>query len=89
MLILVVLPQVTPAAAALFILTFAQAWNMVDQPLILLSDRSLMPLSVLLGEDFGGKTGLLFAASAVFMLPILTLYAFFSDQLIEGMESLR
>lgn len=89
MLVLVILPQVTPAAAALFILTFAQAWNMVDQPLILLSDRSLMPLSVLLGEDFGGKTGLLFAASVVFMLPILTLYAFFSDQLIEGMEGLR
>ncbi|MCH5286139.1 MAG: carbohydrate ABC transporter permease [Christensenellaceae bacterium] len=89
MLVLVILPQVTPAAAALFILSFAQAWNMVDQPLILLSDRSLMPLSVLLGEDFGGKTGLLFAASVVFMLPILTLYALFSDQLIEGMESLR
>ena len=89
MLLLVILPQVTPAAAALFILTFAQAWNMVDQPLILLNDRSLMPLSVLLGEDFGGKTGLLFAASVFYMLPILTLYALFSDQLIEGMESLR
>ena len=89
MLLTVILPQVTPAVATLFILTFAQAWNMVDQPLILISDRSLQPLSVLLGEDFGGKTGLLFAASVVFMLPILTLYALFSDQLIEGMESLR
>lgn len=88
MLSAVILPQVLPAVVALFILTFSQAWNMVDQPLILISDRSLMPLSVLLNEDFGGKTGLLFAASFVFMLPILVLYVFFSHQLIEGMESL-
>ena len=41
-----------------------------------------MPLSVMLNDEFGAESGLLFAASAFSMMPILILYLFFSDRLI-------
>ena len=82
MLVGLVLPQVLPAVTATFVLTFSRAWSMVDQPLALIRNTGLMPLSVMLNEEFGAESGLLFAASAFSMMPILILYLFFSDRLI-------
>ena len=87
MLLSVVLPCSRVGVALVFILSFAEAWNMVEQPLILLEDTFRYPLSVLLNRVLSGGTVL--AGSAVFMLPVFYLIAIFHDQLAEGMTNIK
>lgn len=87
MLFNVVFPCSGVGIALVFVLAFAEAWNMVEQPLILLEDAFRYPLSVLLNRVLSGGTVL--AGSVVFMLPVSFLIALFHDQLTEGMAQMK
>lgn len=82
-LVYVVLPQVKHGVITVALLKFINVWNLTEQPLLFLEDRTQYPLSVLLpalNEEFWQNS---FAFSIVFLLPPLLLYLFFRDDLRE------
>ncbi|MDQ1914179.1 carbohydrate ABC transporter permease [Paenibacillus sp. GD4] len=82
----IVLPMCSTGVAALSILVFIDSWNMVEQPLIFLKDAVKQPLSVYLTVIGEGERGIAFAASAIYMLPLL-LTAWYAEQyLVEGIQ---
>lgn len=75
----IILPQILPGLAMLCILTFADVWNMVEQPLILLPSSALRPISLSFNDIVRGSENLKYscAGSVVYALPIVLLYAAF------------
>ena len=66
------------------ILVFIDYWNMVEQPLILMSDTSKYPLSVFLSQINSGEIGLAFAVATIYMIPTLLMFLYGEDYLVEG-----
>ncbi len=66
------------------ILVFIDYWNMVEQPLILLSDTQQYPLSVFLSQINAGEIGLAFAVATIYMIPTLLIFLYGEDYLVEG-----
>lgn len=66
------------------ILVFIDYWNMVEQPLILLSDSEQYPLSVFLSQINAGEIGLAFAVATIYMVPTLLIFLYGEDYLVEG-----
>jgi multiple sugar transport system permease protein len=64
----IVLPQIKSCIAALCMLTFIEYWNLVEQPVIFIRDYARQPLSVYLSRISETRVGVIFAASAVYML---------------------
>lgn len=69
------------------ILVFIDYWNMVEQPLIMLEDTDVYPLSVFLSKIQSDNIGIAFAASVVYMIPVLLLYLYGEDYVLEGIAS--
>ena len=59
------LPLCKGATCSAAILVFIDYWNMVEQPLILLSDAEKHPLSVFLSKINAGEIGLAFAVATI------------------------
>ena len=66
------------------ILVFIDYWNMVEQPLILLQDQELYPLSVFLSKINEGDTGIALAIAVIYMVPPVLLFLYSEDYLIDG-----
>ncbi|MDK8179948.1 carbohydrate ABC transporter permease [Paenibacillus sp. UMB4589-SE434] len=82
----IVLPMVKPGIAALIVLLFADNWNMVEQPLIFLRDAELQPLSVFLSSLQKEAFGVTFAASCLYMAPMVLLFLNTEKYFIEGIQ---
>ena len=78
------LPQCRSALYSIAILVFIDYWNMVEQPLILLEDPAVQPLSVYLSTINAGEIGIAFAVAVVFMSPGLLLFLHGEEYLVEG-----
>ena len=78
------LPQCRSALYSIAILVFVDYWNMVEQPLILLNDAELQPLSVYLSTINSGEIGLAFAVATIYMIPSLLLFLHGEEYLVEG-----
>jgi multiple sugar transport system permease protein len=78
------LPQCRSALYSIAILVFIDYWNMVEQPIILLSDPDKQPLSVYLATINTGEVGLAFAVATIYMIPTLLLFLHGEEYLIEG-----
>ena len=57
---------------------------MVEQPLILLNDEQMHPLSIFLSKINTGDTGLAFAVAVIYMTPSLLMFLYGEDYLVEG-----
>jgi len=84
-----VIPLIKPAVIALAILTFAENWNMVEQPLVLLKDASKHPLSTAFNSIIAEGRSIAFAGSVIYMMPIIILFMYFEEQIIEGVSKLK
>lgn len=82
----VCLPLCKGAIFSVAILIFIDYWNMVEQPLILLADEYLHPLSIFLGKINSGEIGLAFAVACVYMIPSLLIFLYGEDYLVEGIS---
>ncbi|WP_018754526.1 carbohydrate ABC transporter permease [Paenibacillus terrigena] len=82
----IILPMVRPGIAALVVLLFADYWNMVEQPLIFLQDAALQPLSLFLTTIQKGAFGVSFAASTLYMIPMVLLFLYAEPHFVEGIE---
>ncbi len=82
----IILPMCKNGIAAMAILLFIDNWNMVEQPLIFLQDAAAQPLSVYLSRIVSGERGLAFAASVLYMLPMLLIFLYGENYLVEGIQ---
>lgn len=78
------MPLCKSAICSAAILVFIDYWNMVEQPLILLGDTQLHPLSVFLSKINSGELGLAFAVATIYMIPSLLVFLYGEDYLVEG-----
>ncbi|MGN0609246.1 MAG: carbohydrate ABC transporter permease [Oscillospiraceae bacterium] len=82
----IALPLCKSVMFSVVILVFIDYWNMVEQPLILLSDTNLYPLSVFLSKINSGEIGLAFAVATIYMIPTLLMFLYGEDYLVEGIS---
>ncbi len=78
------IPLSKGAIASVAMLVFIDYWNMVEQPLVLLRDSDLHPLSVFLSQINKGDIGLAFAVGTVYMIPTILMFLYGEDYLVEG-----
>lgn len=68
------------------ILGFLEYWNIVEQPVVFLRDRSLWPLSVYLPEVSAGGAGRAFAFALFSCIPSIIVFYIGRDVLAEGIS---
>lgn len=78
------LPLCKGAICSAAILVFIDYWNMVEQPLILMSDAEQHPLSVFLSKINAGEIGLAFAVATIYMVPSLLIFLYGEEYLVDG-----
>lgn len=78
------MPLCKGALCSAAILVFIDYWNMVEQPLILLSDPETHPLSVFLSKINAGEVGLAFAVATIYMVPSLLVFLYGEEYLVDG-----
>ncbi len=78
------IPLCKGAICSAAILVFIDYWNMVEQPLILLSDAEKHPLSVYLSRINSGEVGLAFAVATIYMIPCLLVFLYGEEYLVDG-----
>lgn len=78
------MPLCKGALCSAAILVFIDYWNMVEQPLILLSDTETHPLSVFLSKINSGEVGLAFAVATIYMVPSLLIFLYGEEYLVDG-----
>lgn len=78
------MPLCKGALCSAAILVFIDYWNMVEQPLILLSDAETHPLSVFLSKINSGEVGLAFAVATIYMVPSLLVFLYGEEYLVDG-----
>ena len=83
----VALPVCRPAIGAALALSFADCWNLVEQPMTYLSQRTeLQPLSVMFNQLVSESTGVEFADAVIYMLPALFVYLYFLEDILSGIQ---
>ena len=85
----IVIPMAKNGVIAMNILIFAEAWNMVEQPLLFLKDATLYPLSAAMNGVMSTNLSVAFSGSVLFMAPVVVLYLCFEEQIVEGLESFK
>lgn len=78
------MPLCKGAVFSAAILVFIDYWNMVEQPLILLTDAQMHPLSVFLSKINAGEIGLAFAVATIYMVPSLFIFLYGEEYLVDG-----
>ncbi len=67
-------------------LSFADLWNMVEQPLVFLPTRTVLhPLSVAFRE-LSAHGGSIFAGAALYLIPALLMYLLFQNHIVSGLQ---
>ncbi len=82
----VVAPLIKPGLAALTVLLFVDYWNMIEQPLIFLQDDVKQPLSLYLAQINRDARGIGFAASALYMAPVVLMFLYAESYFVEGIQ---
>ncbi|MDE6034380.1 MAG: carbohydrate ABC transporter permease [Ruminococcus sp.] len=84
-------PMCKSALISIGMLVFIDYWNMVEQPMILITDpdavSALHPLSVFLSQINSGDIGLAFAVGTVYMIPTILMFLYGEDYLVEGITA--
>ena len=76
-----------PALATLTISTFMEAWNDYLWPLVMLSDKKKMTLTIALktlNGQYGTEYNVLMAGSLISMIPIILVYIAAQTQMKQG-----
>ena len=80
----VMVPCSSSGVKALVLLSFVDAWSMVEQPLVFIQEAYRQPLSVFLMRMGREDLAVVFACSVLFIVPVAILLLFFGEQLAEG-----
>lgn len=83
----IVLPVCRPVIGAAVALSFADCWNLVEQPITYLNERmDLQPLSVMFNQLAASSSGVEFAGAALYILPALFIYLYFLKDILTGVQ---
>ena len=80
----VLVPCCSSGVKALVLLSFVDAWSMVEQPIVLIQDAFRHPLSVFLLRVGRENMAVGLACSVLFIIPVILLLLFFEEELVEG-----
>ncbi len=80
----ILVPRCRAGVISLGILSFIDAWNMVEQPLVFLESRYDYPLSVFLTQMRGGNIGVMCTCGVLAALPVVLLFLYCDQELTEG-----
>jgi len=83
----IMLPQTTPALAAIAIFTFLDSWNDLFGPLIYINSEELQTLPVALAQfqgEYFTQITLLMAGATIAVLPVILVYVFAQKYFIQG-----
>jgi ABC-type glycerol-3-phosphate transport system permease component len=86
----IVLPVGMPAIATTIILNFIQLWNEFLFAVVLVSDPGLRTLPIGIRAfmgDYFQDIGMIATGMMIAVIPVVVLYAFFSEKLIQGMTA--
>ena len=83
----IIFPYGKTGIAALFILSFIDNWNMVEQPLVFLSDFRKYPLSIFLTNINLYNLGIAFVCGLLAMLPVVIIFLYLKESLVFGIET--
>lgn len=84
----ILIPTIKPGIVCAWVLCFTEQWNAVAEPLVLMETREKYPLAVMLNEIGSGDV-LGFAATVMFLLAPLLLFAYFESEILEGLGDYR
>lgn len=79
------IPLLKPGLFALMILTLIEYWNLVEPVLVFIKDAFKQPLSIYLSY-IGEDVRMIFAASCFYMIPVLLVFLYGQDDLVQGLE---
>ncbi len=83
----VILPVCKPILGAAAALSFADCWNMVEQPLVYLAGNpAAQPLSVMFNQISTEGADVAFAGSALYILPTMLIYLYFQEDILQGVQ---
>lgn len=71
---------------SVIILVFIDYWNMVEQPIVLMNDAGMHPLSVFLSKINEGDAGLAFSVATIYMVIPLLIFLYCEEYLVEGIS---
>jgi multiple sugar transport system permease protein len=83
----IMLPQTTPALAAISIFTFLDSWNDLFGPLIYINSENLQTLPVALAQfqnEYFTQITLLMAGATIAVMPVILVYIFAQKYFIQG-----
>lgn len=83
----IMLPQTTPALAAISIFTFLDSWNDLFGPLIYINSEELQTLPVALAQfqnEYFTQITLLMAGATIAVMPVILVYIFAQKYFIQG-----
>lgn len=78
------LPLGSGGIVSAMVLGFLECWNLIEQPLTFLKDKSLWPLSLYLPEISLQDAAMAFAASVITLAPALFVFLAGQDYLEQG-----
>ncbi len=84
-LLKIIIPSMKPSIVCCAVLVFSEEWNKLAEPQALLESTENFPMSMLLSTNSGDNI-LTSAAIVIFMLFPLLLFAFFEDEIIDGLQ---
>lgn len=70
----VILPNLRLGIMVVLVLTVAEYWNIIDQAIVFLDSTVKQPLSVSLSQMLAGESEVFFAASCIYVLPVLLVF---------------
>jgi len=82
----IVLPMSKAGIFTVIIFNLIDSWNMIEQPLVFLNDMTKYPLSLYLFDVSNQDLGIGFAASVLFMLPVILISIISRANLIRGVH---
>ena len=84
MLLHVIIPMTKGSFICVGILSFLDAWNMVEQPIAYLKDFEKYPISVALAYVSNANPIVQFVCCILVMIPPLFLFMCFNKELVQG-----
>lgn len=82
----IMLPCVKASVVTLFMLSFVESWNMVEQPITFLKDESQYPLSVFLVFISEESSALQSVCGILCCIPVTLLLLYYREEFVEGMK---
>ena len=78
-----VLPNIRTSILILALLTFTEYWNVVEQGIVLLKTSHLQPASIYLSQIKDSNSGMFFAISSLYLIPVFLTFHFSSKAILK------